>query len=151
MKGMSSPYSRQISPWRDPSSSSSAQPRPRASSISSLPSQANSTASPLQAPWMEPVRLESELAAVLAEQDIGARHGHVVAGCLDDPPSAPDAHIGSAKSLGRRISGLSAASASVKAASTQTRPCSLTLANLADALIQPNTSSIRLRQRWLTE
>jgi len=38
----------------------------------------------------------------------------------------------------------------VKAASTLERPRSLTLARPAELLIQPKTSSMRLRQRWLT-
>jgi hypothetical protein len=32
--------------------------------------------------------VEGELAAVLIEQDVGTRHGHIVAGCFDDAPSA---------------------------------------------------------------
>ena len=47
--------------------------------------------------------IEGELAAVLIERDEGAGPGHVVARCLDDPPSAPDAHAGVARSLGSRI------------------------------------------------
>lgn len=52
---------------------------------------------------MEPVRqIEGELATDLIEQDVGARHGHVVARRLDDAPSAQDAHAGATRSLGSR-------------------------------------------------
>jgi hypothetical protein len=34
---------------------------------------------------------------------VGAPDGHIVARCLDDAPSAPDAHAGAARSLGSRI------------------------------------------------
>jgi hypothetical protein len=46
--------------------------------------------------------IEGELAADLIKQDVGARHGHVVALCLDDTPSAQDAHAGATRSLGSR-------------------------------------------------
>ncbi|SKA40641.1 hypothetical protein SAMN02745126_06395 [Enhydrobacter aerosaccus] len=47
--------------------------------------------------------IEGGLTTVLIELDIGGRHRHVVAGCLNDAPSALDTHIGNARSLGRRI------------------------------------------------
>jgi hypothetical protein len=46
--------------------------------------------------------IEGELAADLIEQDVGARHGHVIARRLDDAPSAADAHAGATRSLGNR-------------------------------------------------
>jgi hypothetical protein len=49
--------------------------------------------------------VEGELAAALIEQDVGARHGHIVARCLDDAPSAPNAHAGAA-SVNRRLASL---------------------------------------------
>ena len=52
---------------------------------------------------MEPVRQsKANSPADLIEQDVGARHGHVMAWRLDDAPSAPDAHAGATRSLGRR-------------------------------------------------
>src|SRR5579871_16637 len=47
--------------------------------------------------------IEGELAANLIEQDVGARHGHVVTRRLDDAPAAPDAHADASRSLGSRI------------------------------------------------
>jgi hypothetical protein len=41
--------------------------------------------------------IEGEFAAVLIEQDVSARHSHIVTW-----PSAPDAHAGGARSLGSR-------------------------------------------------
>jgi hypothetical protein len=49
-----------------------------------------------------PEATEGELAADLIEQDVGSRHGHVVARRLDHAPSAPDAHAGATRSLGSR-------------------------------------------------
>ena len=43
-----------------------------------------------------------ELAALFAEQDVGIRSDHVVAGCLDVPPSAQHAHGRAVRSLGSR-------------------------------------------------
>jgi hypothetical protein len=47
--------------------------------------------------------IEGEFTAGLIEQNVGARQGQVAARCLDDLPSAPNAHAGAAKSLGSRI------------------------------------------------
>src|ERR1700685_1586308 len=47
--------------------------------------------------------IDSDPPADRIEQDVGPRHGHVIARRLDDVPPAPDAHAGAARSLGRRI------------------------------------------------
>ena len=74
MKVDSSPLLKQISPVSEPSLSST-MPSRDASSISSLPLQVNSTASPWQSPGAEPVtQPRAKLPAGFVEDDVGLPH-----------------------------------------------------------------------------
>ena len=103
MKEMSSPFSRKSPPSREPSFCNSAQPWLPATSISSsLPGELDGVA--VAGAMDRPSEaIESELTAVVVEQDKGSQHGQIVAGGLDDAPSALDPHAGTTRSLGRRI------------------------------------------------